>query len=116
MSQVEELQASRGYRQNPSTLTVTSVGMCVCWLASYPGMIRKSFQDRIYCMPLMPLCCGIAFEFIYSEDPIHQYLFASWLALSVVVVFTAMKFAPMVVILINEVYNFVINNCRIVGL
>jgi paspaline synthase len=100
MAQVERLQATQGYRENPSALIVTSVSMCVCWVASYIGMVYKSFQDRTYCMPLMPLCCDLAFEFIFSvisppkEDPILQYVFASWLACSVVVVFATMKFAP----------------------
>ncbi|EAW20758.1 uncharacterized protein NFIA_112830 [Aspergillus fischeri NRRL 181] len=89
MAHVEGLQATLGYLENPTALTVTSVGMCLCWLVSYAAMIRKSFQDRSYCMPLMPLCCDLAHEFVFSvicpptEDPILQYFFASWLAGSV---------------------------------
>jgi paspaline synthase len=100
MAEVEGLQATQGYLENPTALTVTSVGMCLCWLASYAGMIRKSFQDRSYCMPLMPLCCNLACEFVFSviypptEDPILQYVCASWLAGSVMMVFTTIKFMP----------------------
>ncbi|PKX90506.1 uncharacterized protein P174DRAFT_463921 [Aspergillus novofumigatus IBT 16806] len=82
MAQVEGLQVTQGYLENPTALTVTGPGMGLCWLASYAGMIRKSFQDRSYCMPLMPLGCNLTSDFIFS-DPILQYVIASWLAGSV---------------------------------
>jgi paspaline synthase len=61
-------------------------------------MIRKSFQDRTYAMALMPLCCNIAFEFVYLLNPPENVsslmVIACWLALNVPVVVTAIRFAP----------------------
>lgn len=100
MGLIEGLQAALDYLENPTALTATSVSMCLCWLATYAGMVRKSFQDRSYSMPLMPLCCDIAFEFVFSvlypptEAPILQYVFGSWMAGSVMVVFATIRFMP----------------------
>jgi paspaline synthase len=62
-------------------------------------MIHKSFKDRTYSMAFMPLCCNIAYEFVYSvicppDVPFFRYVFASWLALNCVVASAALKFAP----------------------
>lgn len=99
MSQSNTSQTALTDLEHSWPLTILSIGVCVCWLANYVAVIHKSFQDRTYGMPLMPLCCNIAYEFVYGviyppDIPNWPYIFASWLTLNFIVVYAATKFAP----------------------
>lgn len=99
MSQFEASQTTQTDHDFPWSLTVLGIGICAGWLANYIAMIHKSFQDRTYGMPLMPLCCNIACEFVYGiiyppGIPVWPYIFGGWLTLNFAVVYAAIRFAP----------------------
>ncbi|KAF7180408.1 hypothetical protein CNMCM7691_009576 [Aspergillus felis] len=98
MSETERLQIPHDAHEQPLVITILAIGVCVGWLANYLGMIRKSFQDRSYGMPLIALSCNIAFEVVFvlypPDIPLWPSSFALWLPLDVVVVYATMRFGP----------------------
>jgi paspaline synthase len=74
-------------------------GMGAGWLINYAGMVYKSFEERTYCMAIMPLCCNIAWEVAYglvypSKSYLEHGVFLSGLAVNLCVIYTAITFGP----------------------
>ncbi|GIJ91832.1 hypothetical protein Asppvi_010807 [Aspergillus pseudoviridinutans] len=98
MSESEKLQIPHDANEQPLAVTLLVIGVGVGWLANYLGMIRKSFQDRTYCMPLVALACNISYELVYvlypPDSPMWPIVFGLWLAVDVAVAYTTMRFGP----------------------
>jgi hypothetical protein len=68
------------------------------WAATYVLIIRKSFRDKVYGMPLVALCGNLSWEFIYSvlypEELVYGAMFGIGFLLDIVIAWTVMRFGP----------------------
>lgn len=68
----------------------------ILWSISYILMIRKSFKDRSYSMPLYSLCLNISWEtvfgFVYGPGLVNQIIFAQWMIVDVFLVYSTIKY------------------------
>jgi paspaline synthase len=92
-------QAPPEYREVEWIANIFVLGMGLGWMINYVGMVYKSFKDRTYGMSLMPLCCNIAWEVVYSliypsQSWIERGVFLSGLAINFGIMYSAIKFSP----------------------
>ncbi|KAL4799153.1 hypothetical protein BDV19DRAFT_385403 [Aspergillus venezuelensis] len=69
------------------------------WILNYILMTYYSFRDKTYSMSMLPLCCNIAWEFVYgvlypSSTFVVRPVILSWLVLNCLVVYAAIKYSP----------------------
>jgi paspaline synthase len=69
------------------------------WILNYILMAYTSFRDETYSMSILPLCCNIAWEFVYgvlypSSRFVRRPVILSWLVLNCLVMFAAVKYSP----------------------
>jgi hypothetical protein len=61
------------------------------WLAVYILIVRRSFKDRTYGVPMFAICANCSWEFIFSfVEPYvvpHVYVYHAWFAMSLVLVY-----------------------------
>ena len=61
------------------------------WLAVYILIVRRSFKDRTYGVPMFAVCANCSWEFIFSfVEPYvvpHVYVYHAWFAMSLVLVY-----------------------------
>lgn len=75
------------------------IGMGAGWTINYIGMVYQSFHDKTYGMAIMPLCCNIAWEIVYSliypsKSLIERGVFLIGLTINFAIIYAAVKFAP----------------------
>ncbi|KAB8071307.1 hypothetical protein BDV29DRAFT_193379 [Aspergillus leporis] len=75
-------------------------GMGLGWVINYVGMVYVSFKERTYGMAIMPLCCNIAWEFVYSlvypsKSLMERGVFAAGLLINLGVMYAAISFSPL---------------------
>jgi hypothetical protein len=74
------------------------LGSGAFWSLTYLLIIKRSFQDKTFGMPLAALCANISWEFIFSfifTHPAPQvYVNIVWFFLDVVILFQLLKFWP----------------------
>nr|A0A140JWT2.1 RecName: Full=Terpene cyclase ptmB; AltName: Full=Penitrem biosynthesis cluster 1 protein B [Penicillium simplicissimum]BAU61559.1 putative membrane protein [Penicillium simplicissimum] len=92
-------QAPPEYRSVEPIANLFVLGMGLGWLINYVGMIYQSFKDETYGMAIMPLCCNIAWEIVYSliypsKSLTEQGVFIAGLTINIGVMYAAIKFAP----------------------
>jgi paspaline synthase len=92
-------QAPPEYRAVEPIADLFVLGMGLGWLINYVGMIYQSFKDETYGMAIMPLCCNIAWEIVYSliypsKSLMEQGVFIAGLSINIGVMYAAIKFAP----------------------
>lgn len=80
----------------PDTFVVL---MGLGWSINYISMVRHSFHDRTYSMSIIPLCCNIAWEIVYtliypSKSIFEQLVFSIGCLINVGVMYSAIKFSP----------------------
>lgn len=71
----------------------------VCWAINYGNAIYRSVKDRTYGMAILPLCCNLSWEFVYtviyrSQNVYEHIVISTWLILNVIMMGCAIKFAP----------------------
>ncbi|KAL5338174.1 integral membrane protein [Aspergillus crustosus] len=66
------------------------------WLTSYIATIRTAHGDNACWVPLLPVSCNLAWELVYATiyPPPRLPIVTAWFALNLVVVYTALKYAP----------------------
>lgn len=71
----------------------------ILWSISYMLMIRKSFKDKSYSMPLYSLCLNISWEtvfgFVYGPGLVNQIIFAQWMIVDVFLVYATIKYGAL---------------------
>lgn len=74
------------------------LGSGIFWTATYLLIIRRSFLDHTYGMPLVALCANISWEaifsFIFPPNIIQHVVNLVWFALDVVIYFQLLRFGP----------------------
>src|SRR5688572_20547598 len=59
------------------------------WSISYLLIIRRSFKDSVYGMPLLPLCANLSYEFIFGvlhpDQPPLNYANIVWFLIDLVI-------------------------------
>jgi hypothetical protein len=74
------------------------LGSGIFWTATYILIIRRSFLDHIYGMPLVALCANISWEcifsFIYPPTIIQHVVNLVWFSLDVVIFIQMLRFGP----------------------
>ncbi len=71
----------------------------VLWTLTYVMIIRQSFRDRTYGMPLAALCANLAWELIFSVVYLSVSLLQAginmvWLLLDLVILFQVLRYGP----------------------
>lgn len=70
----------------------------LCWTATYVLIIRRSFADRTYGMPIVALCANLSWEFIFSfvrpQTGVGHIINIVWLAFDLVIAYAALRFGP----------------------
>lgn len=71
-------------------------GMGVGWLINYAAMIWHSYRGDTYCMSIIPLCCNIGWELVYttiypSKNPVELSMFTAGLSLNFFIMVAAMR-------------------------
>ena len=89
-------QAYLQHKWIPDTFVVL---MGLGWTVNYVGMVRYSFRDRTYGMAIIPLCCNIAWELVYtfvhpSKSIVERAVFLVGLTINTGVMYAAIKYAP----------------------
>jgi len=67
------------------------------WTIAYVLYIRKSFRDKSYGMPLLPLCLNVSWEFLYIINPptiLDRVAFTIPFILDLFIVYATIKFWP----------------------
>ena len=68
----------------------------ILWSVSYILMIRRSYREKTYSMPLYSLCLNISWEtvfgFVYGPGLVNQIIFAQWMIVDVFLVHATIKF------------------------
>lgn len=83
--------------ENVSWLADTFVvGMGLGWLINYAGMIWHSYRGETYSMSIIPLCCNIGWELVYtavypSKNPTELAVFTAGLSLNLVIILAATR-------------------------
>lgn len=66
------------------------------WSICYLLLIRRAFKDRVYGMPLIPLCVNISYEFIFGilhpDKPPMNYVNIVWFFIDVVIAYQYLRF------------------------
>lgn len=66
------------------------------WSICYLLLIRRAFKDRVYGMPLIPLCVNISWEFIFGilhpDKPPVNYINIVWFFIDVVIAYQYLRF------------------------
>lgn len=80
----------------PDTLVAL---MGLGWSINYVGMVHRSFRDRTYGMAIIPLCCNIAWEIVYtfihpSKNNVERTVFLLGLSINIGVMYAAYRFSP----------------------
>jgi hypothetical protein len=72
------------------------LGAGVFWTVTYLLIIRRSFLDRTYGMPLVALCANISWEFLFSfvypQSTIQQIINLIWFVLDVVILTQLLRY------------------------
>lgn len=71
----------------------------VFWLAAYGLIIRRGFRDKTFGMPIAALCGNIAWETLFSNVYIPDYLLVRignslWILFDMAILVTALKYGP----------------------
>ncbi|OKI02283.1 hypothetical protein A6A06_14605 [Streptomyces sp. CB02923] len=70
----------------------------VLWVTTYILIIKVSFRDRSYGMPLVALCGNISWEFQYAfvnpYDTLQRWACIAWFLFNLVILATALRFGP----------------------
>ncbi|MFI2235875.1 transmembrane-type terpene cyclase [Streptomyces chrestomyceticus] len=70
----------------------------ILWVATYVLIIKVSFRDRSYGMPLVALCGNISWEFQYAfvhpYDALQRWACVAWFLFNLVIMATALRFGP----------------------
>jgi hypothetical protein len=78
--------------------TLLMLGSGIFWTATYLLIIRRSFLDHTYGMPLVALCANISWEcifsFIYPPAIIQHVVDLVWFSLDVVIFLQLLRFGP----------------------
>ncbi|MBE3559230.1 MAG: hypothetical protein IMW89_08400 [Ktedonobacteraceae bacterium] len=74
------------------------LGSGIFWTITYILVIRRSFLDRTYGMPLVALCANLSWElifaFIYPPLISQRIVNLVWLSLDVIVLFLTLRYGP----------------------
>jgi hypothetical protein len=74
------------------------VGSGVLWTLAYLLMIRRSFLDRTYGMPLVALCANLSWEltfaFVYPHDLPQRAVNVVWLSFDLVIALQLLLYGP----------------------
>src|SRR6266567_8111191 len=74
------------------------LGSGIFWTATYILIIRRSFLDRTYGMPLVALCANISWEcifsFLFPPHLIQHIIDLVWFSLDVVLFFQLLRYGP----------------------
>jgi hypothetical protein len=80
------------------TFDAIMVGSGVLWTLAYLLMIRRSFLDRTYGMPLVALCANLSWEFIFSfvypHDLPQRAVNVVWFSFDLVVLLQLLLYGP----------------------
>jgi hypothetical protein len=78
--------------------TLLMLGSGIFWTATYILIIRRSFLDHTYGMPLVALCANISWEgifsFIYPPFIIQHVVNLVWFALDTVIFIQLLRYGP----------------------
>ncbi|MFD7663757.1 hypothetical protein [Streptomyces sp. NPDC059788] len=70
----------------------------VLWATTYILIVKVSFRDRSYGMPLVALCGNISWEFQYAfvhpYDSLQRWACVTWFLFNLVILATALRFGP----------------------
>lgn len=69
------------------------------WCVNYIEMVRLSFRDKTYGMAIIPLCCNLAWEIVYtfvypSRSTAEKFVFLTGFMINTAVVYAAIRFSP----------------------
>lgn len=68
----------------------------ILWSITYILIIRQSFKDKTYGVPMAALCANISWEaifaFFHPHSPPQLYINYAWFALDAIIVFQFLKF------------------------
>jgi hypothetical protein len=80
------------------------------WTLTYILVIRRSFLDQTYGVPLVALCTNISWEFIFSfvHPPggpagFHYCEYIVWFSLDAIILFTLLKYGPREFVALSKV-------------
>lgn len=73
-------------------------GMGIGWLVNYAAMIWHSYRGETYSMSIIPLCCNIGWELVYtmvypSRNRIELVVFAAGVTLNFIIMIAAARAA-----------------------
>jgi hypothetical protein len=78
---------------------VFSLSCIIClvfWGTCYLLIIRRSFKDSVYGMPLLPLCANLSYEFIFGilhpDQPPLNYFNITWFLIDLVIAFQYLRY------------------------
>lgn len=78
--------------------TLLMLGSGIFWTATYLLIIRRSFLDHTYGMPLVALCANISWEcifsFIYPPTIIQHVVDLVWFSLDVIIFIQLLRYGP----------------------
>src|SRR6266487_1573231 len=85
-------------REEWHMFTLLMLGSGIFWTATYILIIRRSFLDHTYGMPLVALCANISWEgifsFIYPPFIIQHVVNLVWFALDMVIFIQLLRYGP----------------------
>jgi len=78
---------------------ISVLGCFLFWLAAYTLIIKRGFQDKTFGMPIAALCANIAWETLFSNIYIPDYLLVRignslWVIFDLLILITALKYGP----------------------
>ncbi|GAD99481.1 integral membrane protein [Paecilomyces variotii No. 5] len=99
MDRFDSSKAPPEYRKVEWLSNLFIAGMGIGWVINYVGMIYQSFRDKTYSMAILPLCCNIAWEFVFgliypSENSVEHCTFLAGLTVNFAIIYAAVRFAP----------------------
>jgi len=70
---------------------------CVFWIAAYVFIIRQSFKDKAYGLPLVAICMNLAWEFLASwvipnPVPLWHFFDRMWFFVDLVIVYQLLRY------------------------
>src|SRR5689334_13192718 len=78
---------------------ISVLGCFVFWLIAYGLIIKRSFQDKTFGMPIAALCGNIAWEILFSNVYHPDYFLVRignslWVLFDLVILAAALKYGP----------------------
>jgi len=77
-------------------LLICQLGMGLFWIITYILIIKQSFQDKKYGMPMAAICANISWEFIfafmYPQNDLQRMISFLWFLLDIIIMMQYLKY------------------------